>query len=61
MWIEVTATSSGQKFAINFDHVTDFYPMAAGSLLVRSQGNRVEVKEPYEAILELLKVPRNLS
>lgn len=54
MWIEVTAAGSNQKFAINFDHVTQISPLAQGTLVLRAGNERVQVMESYDYIVARL-------
>lgn len=54
MWIEVTAVSNNQKFAINFDHVLQISPLAQGTLVLRSGNDRVHVMEGYDYIIARL-------
>lgn len=54
MWIEVTAVGNNQKFAVNFDHVTQVFPMAKGAMIVRSADDRIQVLESYDYIIARL-------
>ncbi|KQO81331.1 hypothetical protein ASF29_18090 [Rhizobium sp. Leaf262] len=54
MWIEVTAVSNNQKFAINFDHVTQISPLVQGTLILRAGNERVQVMESYDYIVARL-------
>lgn len=54
MWIEVTLASSSQKFAINFDHVTQISPLPQGTLVLRAGNERVQVMESYDYIIARL-------
>ncbi|KAA3512008.1 hypothetical protein RMS29_007210 [Agrobacterium rosae] len=54
MWIEVTAVSNNQKFAINFDHVTQISPLVQGTLIMRAGNERVQVMESYDYIIARL-------
>ncbi|MES5096902.1 hypothetical protein ABUK73_01590 [Agrobacterium sp. BA1120] len=54
MWIEVTAASNNQKFAINFDHVTQISPLVQGALILRAGNERVQVMESYDYLVARL-------
>lgn len=54
MWIEVTAVSNNQKFAVNFDHVLQVSPLAQGTLLMWVGNERVQILERYDYIVARL-------
>lgn len=54
MWIEVTAVSTNQKFAVNFNHVLQISPLPQGTLIVRGAADRVPVMESYDYIVARL-------
>ncbi|WP_157940971.1 hypothetical protein [Agrobacterium bohemicum] len=50
----MTAVSNNQKFAINFDHVTQISPLVQGTLILRAGNERVQVMESYDYIVARL-------